>query len=177
MPFHGKRFGASTASVVLCAGLVAALAGCGGQKSEPEEEAVATPGVFASAETRPVAAVGSGEAELGEVAVDIEGFTLYRFDKDKKKPSASHCDGECAKTWKPLTASDGMPIALPGVTPADLGILVREDKTKQVTLGGWPLYRYTGDTAPRQTNGDGVEGTWHAVAPDGGIAAEKKPKK
>jgi hypothetical protein len=39
-----------------------------------------------------------------------------------------------------------------------------------VTLKGWALYRFAGDTAPGQTNGQGVGGTWFVVNPSGGKA-------
>jgi hypothetical protein len=64
-----------------------------------------------------------------------------------------------------LTA-DGAP-KLTGIEPALVGITVRSDGTRQLTLAGWPLYRYTGDTAPGQTKGEGVAGSWHAVGPAG----------
>ncbi|WP_081617699.1 hypothetical protein [Amycolatopsis methanolica] len=47
------------------------------------------------------------------------------------------------------------------------GVLVRPDGVRQLTLGGWPLYRYVNDTAPGQVNGQGVDGTWFVIAPSG----------
>ncbi|MFC8278133.1 hypothetical protein ACFUJR_37525 [Streptomyces sp. NPDC057271] len=44
-------------------------------------------------------------------------------------------------------------------------------------MAGWPVYRYTGDTAPGQTAGNGVDGTWHALAPDGSTPGAKKGTK
>ncbi|NEE57607.1 hypothetical protein G3M55_75295, partial [Streptomyces sp. SID8455] len=52
-----------------------------------------------------------------------------------------------------------------------LGEVVRTDGSKQLTVDGWPMYRYAKDTAPGQTNGQGVGGTWFASAPDGKKAA------
>ena len=34
-------------------------------------------------------------------------------------------------------------------------------------IGDWPLYYFAGDTAPGETNGQGVGGVWWVVAPDG----------
>lgn len=51
-----------------------------------------------------------------------------------------------------------------GVDQALVGTVAREDGTQQVTLGGWPLYKFSKDTQDA-TKGEGVGGTWHAVAP------------
>ncbi|MFE7711582.1 SCO0930 family lipoprotein [Streptomyces sp. NPDC057486] len=103
--------------------------------------------------------------KLGQVVTDGAGFTLYRFDKDTAKPPASNCTGDCAASWPPVLA-DGAKAGR-GMDPGLLGSVKRADGTKQLTLAGWPLYRYAEDTAPRQTRGQGVGGTWFAAAPDG----------
>jgi len=33
--------------------------------------------------------------------------------------------------------------------------------------GDWPLYRFAGDHAPGDVNGQGSGGVWFAMAPDG----------
>ena len=48
-----------------------------------------------------------------------------------------------------------------------LGTLTRDDGTVQVTYNGWPLYHFSGDTAPGDTNGQGLEGVWFLVSPTG----------
>jgi predicted lipoprotein with Yx(FWY)xxD motif len=115
-------------------------------------------------------------APIGEV-VTSSGVTLYRFDKDTAKPAKSNCTGQCAATWPPVLAADGEP-KLTGIDAALVGIAVRSDGTRQLTLAGWPLYRYTGDTAPGQTSGEGVGGSWHAVGPLGkpAVAASRSAK-
>jgi predicted lipoprotein with Yx(FWY)xxD motif len=40
-----------------------------------------------------------------------------------------------------------------------------------VTIGGRPVYRHAADGLPGQDNGQGVDGNWFAVAPDGTRAA------
>ncbi|MEU5427262.1 SCO0930 family lipoprotein [Streptomyces olivoreticuli] len=104
-------------------------------------------------------------ADLGQVVTDDKGLTLYRFDKDTAKPPASHCDGDCAKAWPPVPAGNASASA--GIDASALGEVVRADGVKQLTLGGWPVYRYAKDTAPGDTKGQGVGGTWNALAPDG----------
>ncbi|MEV8455331.1 SCO0930 family lipoprotein [Streptomyces sp. NPDC052095] len=112
---------------------------------------------------------------LGPVVTDGAGFTLYRFDEDTAKPSASTCAGDCARTWPPVSA-DGAKAGR-GLAPGLLGSVERADGTKQLTLAGWPLYRYARDTAPRQTLGQGVGGTWFAAAPDGTKAQVRKQER
>ncbi|MEU5048919.1 SCO0930 family lipoprotein [Streptomyces sp. NPDC021096] len=111
-------------------------------------------------------------ADLGQVVTDDKGFTLYRFDKDTAKPPASNCDGDCAKAWPPVPAEGAS--ASTGIDAAALGEVQRADGTKQLTLGGWPVYRYAKDAAPGETKGQGVGGTWNALAPDGKKAGGKK---
>ena len=105
-------------------------------------------------------------AGVGTVVTDAAGKTLYRFDKDMATPPTSNCDGECATTWPPALAGAGTPM-LQGIQDTQVGTLARKDGSKQLTLNGWALYEFSGDKAPGQTNGQGVNGTWFAVAPDG----------
>ena len=55
--------------------------------------------------------------------------------------------------------ADGEP-ELDGVSAKLVGTVVREDGAKQITLGGWPLYRYIGDPKPGAWKGQMVSGTW-----------------
>lgn len=107
--------------------------------------------------------------ELGKVLTDGEGFTLYRFDKDTADPPASNCEGDCAKTWPVVPARNATAAA--GTDAALIGKVARDDGTEQLTVGGWPVYRYAADTEPGDANGQGVGGTWFAAAPDGKKAA------
>lgn len=107
--------------------------------------------------------------KLGKVITDSEGFTLYRFDNDTAEPPKSTCAGECEKAWPVVAAGDVKAAA--GTDASKIGELTRDDGTKQLTLGGWPMYRYAKDTNPGDANGQGVGGTWFASAPDGKKAA------
>jgi predicted lipoprotein with Yx(FWY)xxD motif len=102
---------------------------------------------------------------LGQVLTDDYMMTLYRSDKDSPAPSASTCGGECLTRWLPALAAGQ-------VTFADgdqslVATLARPDGTRQLTLKGWPLYRFAGDRAEGDTRGQGSGGTWFAIAPDG----------
>ena len=110
---------------------------------------------------------GTSVKRMGKVVVDQEGWVLYRFDDDKNKPEAkSNCDGDCAKIWPPAYTEDGEP-ELQGVDSADVGTVTRSDGTKQLTLKGWPLYRYAGDKKPGQWRGQNVGSKWFVINPDG----------
>jgi predicted lipoprotein with Yx(FWY)xxD motif len=45
--------------------------------------------------------------------------------------------------------------------------VTRADGSKQLTIGGWPAYRYAKDTKPGDLTGQGVGGKWYALAPTG----------
>ncbi|GAA3233091.1 hypothetical protein [Actinocorallia longicatena] len=123
--------------------------------------------------TTPAALSAQNDPTLGRIVVDGKGWTLYRFDKDTAKPPTSNCDGDCAKAWPPVPASDD--VQLKGVAQKNVGTVTRADGTEQLTLGGWPLYRYAKDTNPGDTNGQGVGGVWFATAPDGKKAKAADP--
>ncbi|WP_432104062.1 SCO0930 family lipoprotein [Streptomyces sp. bgisy091] len=103
--------------------------------------------------------------ELGKVLTDSEGFTLYRFDKDSAEPPKSNCDGDCAKAWPPVPAEEATAAA--GTGAEVIGRVSRADGSQQLTVGGWPVYRYAEDSSPGEAKGQGVGGTWFAAAPDG----------
>ncbi|MFF1415094.1 SCO0930 family lipoprotein [Streptomyces sp. NPDC058289] len=108
--------------------------------------------------------------KVGSVVTDAAGTTLYRFDKDTAQPPRSNCEDACATLW-PAVPADGAQ-APAGVDAGLLGSVDRPDGTRQLTLAGWPVYRYAKDTRPGETKGEGVGGTWHALAADGGKAVD-----
>ena len=80
------------------------------------------------------------ELSVGTV-VTVDGATLYRFDKDIPRPSRSTCNGPCAQTWPPLLSTGGTP-TVTGIDAGLLGAVTRDDGAQQMTLNGWPLYRF-----------------------------------
>ncbi|WP_033345774.1 hypothetical protein [Catenuloplanes japonicus] len=114
----------------------------------------------------------STDTALKQVVVNGSDLTLYRFDKDTAAPSKSACNDDCAKTWPPVLFHPGMNIYLAGVKPEAVGVVLRDDRTVQLTIAGWPIYRFAGNKdkpadKPRDTNGHGVGGTWFGITPDG----------
>jgi secreted repeat protein with Y-X4-D motif len=53
------------------------------------------------------------------------------------------------------------------VNPKLVGTVTRVDGTKQLTVSGWPLYRYIGDKKPGTWRGQNVNGTWFVIKPTG----------
>jgi predicted lipoprotein with Yx(FWY)xxD motif len=124
-------------------------------------------GVAGAGDPAAAAPVGSKTTKLsakaiprmGSVVVDDKGWLLYRFDKDTANPPASNCKDKCAQVWPPLLSSDANPPQLEGVDPRLVGTVQRADGGSQLTLAGWPLYRYVGDRTPGRWTGQGVAGT------------------
>jgi Secreted repeat of unknown function len=81
--------------------------------------------------------------------------------------SGATCDGAWAEAWPPLTVAGP---DLPAGLDSDLfNVVERTDSSFQLVAGEWPLYRFAGDAAPGDTNGQGSGGVWFAVAPDGSL--------
>ncbi|WP_433623423.1 hypothetical protein [Nocardia sp. CA-120079] len=110
---------------------------------------------------------------VGQYVSDGTGRSLYRFDKDTANPSVSNCAGQCAVTWPPLTVTRDQVLYAAGVDPQLVGFIERADGSCQITIGGWPVYYFSKDTKPGDLLGQGVGGTWFAVAPNGGKALGK----
>ena len=127
-----------------------------------------SPSSSASSSSAPSgAALSVRSTSIGDVLADAKGATIYTFANDTG--TTSTCTGECAADWPPVPAPDPLPTSLAGVT-ATLGTTTRDDGSTQLTVDGHPVYRFEGDSAPGQTNGQGLTlngGLWIAVAPDG----------
>lgn len=105
-------------------------------------------------------------ARMGSVVTDDEGWILYRFDKDSASPSTSACSGDCAKVWPPVLAGQTIELA-GGLSSKDVDTIERADGGLQVTIGGWPVYRYIGDKTPGSWKGQNVGKTWFVVQKNG----------
>jgi predicted lipoprotein with Yx(FWY)xxD motif len=103
--------------------------------------------------------------DLGLLLVDGTGYTIYRYDRDSTNPPRSNCTGACADKWVPVKA--GGNLAPVDVDQSLIGELTRDDGSQQLTLAGWPLYHFTGDSEPADTSGQGLDQAWYPIAPDG----------
>jgi predicted lipoprotein with Yx(FWY)xxD motif len=99
----------------------------------------------------------SGETSKGKVLVDINGMTLYVFDRDAS--GKSNCSGPCAANWPPLIADTDAKAS------GDFAFITREDGRKQWAYKSKPLYTFSKDKNPGDTTGDGVNNVWHIAAP------------
>jgi predicted lipoprotein with Yx(FWY)xxD motif len=103
------------------------------------------------------------DSPLGRIMVDAEGRTLYGFTKDAN--GAPTCTDACAKAW-PASSVNGQPVAGTGIG-ATLKAVTSPTGGSMIVAGKWPLYRFAGDAAPGDINGQGSGGVWFAVAADG----------
>ncbi|GAC1566692.1 MAG: hypothetical protein NVS3B14_10370 [Ktedonobacteraceae bacterium] len=101
-----------------------------------------------------------GQSET--ILTDAQGKTLYYFTPDTATKSA--CTGSCAQIWPPLLfTGSGVPTGPSSLT----GKLSVQTDThgNQVEYNGHLLYTYSADTAPGQTNGEGLFGKWFVATP------------
>jgi predicted lipoprotein with Yx(FWY)xxD motif len=99
---------------------------------------------------------------LGKVVVDAQGRTLYRLSADGKNHAT--CDASCQHYWPATVAGKAH-----GITGTVGSTALPGGGTTQ-TVGGWPVYTYSGDQNPGDVNGEGINefgGTWYAVSTNG----------
>ena len=129
------------------------------------------------APARATAAVTLARTKLGLVLADGSGHTLYAFLRDRGGRSA--CYGACAKAWPPLLKGSGRLIAGRGIRGRLLGSTRRRGGTIQITYRGRPLYTFSGDSSPREANGEGLQsfgGRWYALSAAGALVKPKQAR-
>ena len=134
----------------------------------PKWFATATDGKKAQ-QNKAIALTSATVADLGVVATDKDGMTLYRFDDDSAEPPVSNCSGDCAVQWPPAYVSEGFQVQ--GVEASLVGTIERDGK-KQLTIAGSPQYLFSGDKVCGDANGQGVGGKWWATKADGSRAGQ-----
>ena len=100
----------------------------------------------------------NAQSAKGPFLVGPDGKTLYVFSKDTATTSA--CEGQCAQTWPPVTLPAGASLPSVAAATGTFATITRSDGSMQLTYKGHPLYTYSGDSKPGDTNGDGVGGVW-----------------
>lgn len=146
----------------LCAAVTLALvaAGCGSDSNSSSGGAAPVPSANGQA-------ISAQATSLGTIVVDGKARTVYRFANDKSDTST--CTGTCAANWPFVPAPNPLPTSLSGVT-GQVGMTVRQDGARQLTLAAHPLYTFAGDTAPGQTNGQNKNldgGLWTVLSGNG----------
>jgi len=155
---------AVTLIVAACGG---SSASSGGARSTPSSAATAASSPASSGTALKTAKIGGAT-----VLTNAKGFTLYWFAPDT--PATSKCNGSCATFWPPVK---GPATAGTGVS-GKLATIKRSDGSVQATYNGHPLYTYSGDTAPGQAKGNGLNasgGLWHEVTASGAAAPASSP--
>ena len=148
---------ATSAAGAAAPATTAASAGDGGYSYD---QAAPTPTQAAPAAG--AATVATADTDLGTILVDASGMTLYGFTDDSSGEPT--CVEGCADAWPPALV-EGDPQV--GDLDASVFTVVEHPLGSQLKAGDWPLYTFSGDTAPGDTNGQGSGGKWFVVAVDG----------
>ena len=133
----------------------------GGSPNPPATSTPTTGGSSSSAVIHTATATVKGQSVT--VLTNAQGKTLYYFTGDSATQSS--CSASCAQMWPPLlfTGSGGPPSS----TTLTGKLSVQTDANgSQVEYNDHPLYTFSGDTAPGQTNGEGLFGKWFVATPN-----------
>jgi predicted lipoprotein with Yx(FWY)xxD motif len=115
----------------------------------------------------PAPVTATQTSDLGELIVDAQGMTVYAFEGDT--PASSGCGEGCLQKWPAVLAPDPLPAQAAGVDGV-LGVYLRPDGTRQLTLNSHPLYTFVQDTTVGQHNGVGKQlnnSKWGVMQSDG----------
>ncbi|MGH9270986.1 MAG: COG4315 family predicted lipoprotein [Ilumatobacteraceae bacterium] len=158
--------GAATATTATATETTAASdGGLYGPEPTPAAETETTAASGGSASPAAGATVATAETDLGTILVDADGRTLYAFTPDTE--GVPTCIDDCADAW-PAALVEGEIEA--GDLDASVFTLVENPAGgQQLKAGDWPLYRFAGDAAPGDVNGQGSGDVWFVVAPDGSL--------
>jgi predicted lipoprotein with Yx(FWY)xxD motif len=96
------------------------------------------------------------------VLTDAQGKTLYYFTPDTSQQTA--CTGSCAQTWPPLLTSGTTKVSAATHLPGELEVY-KNVNGNQVIYNDHPLYTFSGDSGPGQSNGEGIAGQWFVATP------------
>lgn len=106
----------------------------------------------------------------GRMVVTGTGMTVYVYLPDQTQPSRTTCTGDCANDWPPVLLTGRTP-KVSGIDRSRVGIVVRPDGSRQLTVNGYPLYRFAADLRPGDVRGESVGETWFAIDPGGNFLA------
>jgi predicted lipoprotein with Yx(FWY)xxD motif len=160
----GRSSGARPLAALTGAAALLAVSACG------SASAASDAGSAASAPAhQTVTVMARSVPAVGTVLVTSTGYTLYVFAPDNHHMVT--CTGVCAGSWPPLMLPAEAAVAAgPGVQQSLLGSASDPAGGRVVTYAGWPLYEYSGDTGPRQANGQDInlnDGWWYVIRPSG----------
>jgi predicted lipoprotein with Yx(FWY)xxD motif len=99
------------------------------------------------------------QSRKGQIFVDLNGMTLYTFDRDTSG-NKSTCEGKCTERWTPLAAASD------AEAKGDFTVITRSDGSKMWAYRYRPLYTSQSDKAPGDTNGIfDTTNLWHVARP------------
>ena len=94
----------------------------------------------------------------------------------QRPPASRSATATAPPTGRRSPRKTAAPTLGTGLDAEDFTLIARDDGTQQVAFYGHPVYYFKGDTAPNQTNGQGVGGKWSVVGADGNaIGAAASP--
>jgi predicted lipoprotein with Yx(FWY)xxD motif len=113
--------------------------------------------LFALAALAQTVAPISADTARGKALVDLNGMTLYVFDRDGT--GKSNCNAQCTVSWPPLIADTDAQAS------GSFSFITRDDGRKQWAYKGKPLYTWANDKKPGEASGDGFNNVWHLASP------------
>ncbi len=158
-------------AAILLIALVAAACGSSGSTTTGSSgsSTPTTAPSTSSAVVKTATATVKGKSET--ILTDMHGKTLYYFTPDTATKAA--CTGACASTWPPLLFNgSGAPTSATPL-PGTLSVLA-DANGNQVEYNDHLLYTFSGDSAPGQTNGEGLFGRWFVATPN--LAPQSAPQ-
>jgi predicted lipoprotein with Yx(FWY)xxD motif len=145
------------------------LAACGSSSSSNTTSSAASAQPAAqTSDSSSSAVVKSASNSLGTILVNSQGMTLYHLSGEVNGKFIC-TSSACVGIWHPLIApASGTPSGV-----GSLGTVKRPEGMMQVTYKSTPLYTFTGDKQPGETNGQGIKdvGVWSAVTTSSSSAA------
>jgi predicted lipoprotein with Yx(FWY)xxD motif len=152
------------------------LAACGSSKTSvtPSAQPSAPTSTTKNAAPSTPVVMTASTAKLGSVLVDAKGMTLYTLTNSG---TPVPCTGQCASFWPPLLLPPDTVTAMGSSGVTGLGTATAAGGL-QVTQNGAPLYRFSIDKAPGDTNGEGISsfgGVWHVVESGNATAPTTTP--
>ena len=130
--------------------------------SSTHPPAPTTGGSSSSTVIQTATVIVKGQSEI--VLTDGQGMTLYYYSADSATQAT--CSSSCAQRWHPLLfTGSGEPSSLTPLA-GTLSIQMTANGS-QIEYNGHLLYTFSGDTAPGQTNGEGLfGGMWFVATPN-----------
>lgn len=146
--------------VVLTAAAAGVLTACGSTTATTKTAPATSTGGQTHANV-----LSTRSTPLGSVIVGSTGHTVYTYGEDHRGIKHSACTGACASQWPAVTTTSTHP-QVTGVS-GKVATIPANGGGRQVTVNGWPVYYFAGDSAAGQTNGQNYDHTWWAVSARG----------